>query len=328
MKKMIIIGLCLIGLIAGTVALVGFFPESTSNQNATMNEQTTGVPHDNSGEVLGGQLSYKIILNTSLISVPAKIVVYKMVTPTITKTDAIAFAKKFNVTDIGEIKEGDEKISIASKDNRYHIQLFKNGGKFYHDTDRPDSPDGIDKAENLPSDDDAARIATAFLKERDLLPEGAILKGTERQYVHTLYSGGGAPIVDWEDTLVYFGRELNGINVEGTQYEIEVAAHGDIIRYFANWKNYQPIGEYPVKSPKTAFQELQQKGINVGSNKPDTISINKVYLAYYTKALASPEQYLEPVWVFNGEAMVNGKPTEPVKEFIPALTKEPAELVS
>lgn len=326
MRKEIILGLCLIGLIIGIILLVGAFPASVSRQNATMSEQTIDASHDNSGEVLGG-LSYKIILNTSLLNAPEKVTVYKLESPVVTQADAIAFAKKFNITDIGEISEGDEKISIASKDNRYHIQLFKNGGASFEDTERIDSPNGIDIAENLPSDDEAASISTSFLKERALLPEGAVVRSSDHRKVYTSI-GGAPPIVTWEDIDLWYGRELNGLNVEGTQYEVEVAAHGDIIDYFANWKNYTLVGEYPVKSPQIAFQELQQKGVEVGSNNPDTVLINKVYLAYYTQALSNPEQYLEPVWVFKGEAMADGQSIMPIEAFIPALSEEPTGLAS
>jgi hypothetical protein len=61
---------------------------------------------------------------------------------------------------------------------------------------------------------------------------------------------------------------------------------------------------------------------------PDTISINSVTLAYATKAGAYKEDYLEPVWVFTGEAIVNGSAVEQVSKSIPALQEVPAELIS
>jgi hypothetical protein len=73
---------------------------------------------------------------------------------------------------------------------------------------------------------------------------------------------------------------------------------------------------------------LQKKSVNVGTLKPDTVSIDEVYLAYYTDALAYPESYLEPVWVFKGNAMLNGTQIQPVEEYIPALKEVPKKLIS
>jgi hypothetical protein len=253
--------------------------------------------------------------------VPATITVYKTQTTVVTKADAIAMAKKFNISDIGDISEGDRKISVSSKDMRYCLQLFKTGGMSYSDYQRTDTPNGIDIAENLPTDEDAEKLATSFLKERGLMPGDAILGGTEHRKVYKLNKSGGSDTVVWEDILVYYTRELNGLKVEGTQFEVEVGGHGDIIRFFSNWKDYQPIGESPIKSNDVAIQEMRQKGIaaGIGSVKPDTVSINQIYLAYDTTAVAYKEDYLEPVWVFKGNALANGQTIAPVEEFIPAL---------
>jgi len=130
--------------------------------------------------------------------------------------------------------------------------------------------------------------------------------------------------------LLGYNRELNGMKVEGTQFMVEVGAHGDIISFFTNWKYYEPVGNYSIKSSTSAFDELKQKGIASGSipNKLDTVSIDTMYLAYHTQAVAYKEYYLEPVWVFHGRALSDGKVVDSVKEYIPALTDESVKSVS
>lgn len=330
MKKEYIIVLCLVVLIVGIAGVVLVTHSMDVSQTYIENQSPIGQEQNSSGNVAGGSLSYNIVVNAPKANVPEKIPVYKTVTPLVTKTDAIAFAKKFNITEIGEINEGEPKISVSSKGMRYCMQLFKTGGMSYSDYKRSDTPNGIDIAENLPSDKEAEKIATSFLKERGLLPDGAVVGGTKHRMMYRLNESNGPATVDWEDILVYYTRELDGMKVEGTQFEVEVGGHGDIIRFFSNWKNYQNVGEYPIKTRDSAIGILRQKGTSAasGPEKPDTVSINEIYLAYETTAVAYKEEYLEPVYVFKGEALKNGIAVKPIKEFVPALTEESKKSLS
>lgn len=327
MKKEYVIGLCLIVLVAGIFLLIshpqGMIPTNTNNKSSSV-----GQFQQTSGEVAGGSQSYKIEVTAKKPNAPEKIVVYKTDQSKVTKTDAIALAKKFNITDFADIKEGDEKMTISSQNMRKRVMLFKNGGLYYVDYDRSDTPNGIDIAENLPSDEEAIKIATSFLKKRNLLPDGAKVGGVTHEKAYT--TSNGKTQVSWEDILVYYTRELNGMKVDGTQFEIEIGGHGDVIRFFSNWKEYEAIGEYPVKSQESSIESLKLKGITTasGPDKPDTVTIDEIYLAYETNAVAYKEEYLEPVWVFKGEALKDGTSLGPVKEFIPALTEESKKSLS
>jgi hypothetical protein len=330
MKKEHVIGLCLILVIAGICGIAFWLQPSSTPQKILTNESLQEQFQSISGEVAGGSLSYKIEFTAKKPNAPEKVAVYKTVQPKVTKTNAIAFAKKFNITDFNEPKEGDSVISVSSKNMTYRVMLYKNGGSVYWDSERSDTPNGIDITENLPTDEEAKKIATSFLKERDLLPDGAFVGGTEHRKVYKSNKSNGSKTVVWEDILVWYTREINGMKVEGTQFEIEIGGHGDVIRFFSNWKDYETIGEYPVKSQESSIETLKQKGISTaaGPDKPDTISINEIYLGYETTAVAYKEEYLEPVWVFKGEALKNGTSIGPVKEFVPALTEDSKKSLS
>lgn len=328
MKKEHIMGIGLVVLIAGIAGVVFITTSWGMFQISSHNESDAGQIQNPSGNVAGGSLSSKIVVNAPLSNMPDKVTVYKTVIPDITKTEAIAFARKFNITDFDQVKEGDEKLTISSKDLRKRIMLFKNGGQFYVNYDRSATPNGIDILENLPSDTDAEKIATSFLKERGLLPDGAVIGGTVHQKAYS--HSNGTTWVSWEDILVYYTRELNGMKVEGTQFEVEVGGHGDIIRFFSNWKDYEAIGEYPIKTRDASINTLEENGISATTSpdSPDIISINNISLAYHTSAVAYKEDYLEPVYVFQGDALKNGTVVKPVKEFVPALTNESEKSLS
>ncbi len=84
----------------------------------------------------------------------------------------------------------------------------------------------------------------------------------------------------------------------------------------------------PVKTPGQAFEDLKVKGVPVGMNTPDEVSINDMFLAYRTKAGAETEVFLEPVWMFKGDVIVNGKSVMAVNAYIPALTDDAMKSLS
>jgi len=167
----------------------------SSPVNGSSNNASPRFTATSNSEILGKQSSSNIILNTVAVQAPDQVMVYKTLPTIVTKADGIAFAKKFNITDYDEIKEGDRVISVTSKDRRFFTMLYKNGGQSYWDSDRSDNPNGLDIIENLPSDEEAEKIATAFLKERDLLPEGAVFGGSKHNKAYLLNHSGARQLL-------------------------------------------------------------------------------------------------------------------------------------
>jgi len=326
MKKISIGILCIIGVASLLFGSILWLHQSNSNLQTTTYTNVSDRLSGSKEGFLTDSPNVRIVLNSNSTEPQSSISVYHTVPGVLTNADILQFAKKFNISNLGEPKEainpqGDTIVSVSSNDRRYHFMLSSNGGQMFEDSARSDTPNDLDIAANLPSDQDAEKIATAFLKKRDLLPEGAVFTTSKHNKAFRL-NDDGSETLGWEDILLEYNRTLDGLPVEGTQFMIEVGAHGDIISFFTNWKNYQSIGTYPVKTPNTAFTELGQRGLTsvAGPDMPDTVTINQVSLAYHTTPLADHEEYLEPVWVFEGQAYRNGTPTIPIEEFIPALT--------
>jgi hypothetical protein len=327
MKKKIIMG---IAVMVGLVIAILFFAGSGNDLFTSMGKNETDIPdsmtNDRSDQTLGG-LSHEIILEKSLPGEVKNIMVYKTVPSQFTRQDVISLGKKFNIPEPTEIKETKEGFSIAAKDGSAYVLLLNSGWIEYTNSIR-DTVNPFDVPANLPSDDEAEKIATRFLEDRDLLPSGAtVIRTTHGQILGT--SSKGSDAVVWEDINVWYGRKLSGYPVEGTQLMLAIGAHGDPIEFIMNWRNYESYKELAVKTPEQAFQELKTNGVAVGvMDKPDKISINDMYLAYKTKPASEKEEYLEPVWVFKGEVFVDGKPVMPVVQYVPAVAESPGESVS
>ena len=274
-----------------------------------------------------GRLTHTIVMNTSQPPPVDSIMVYKVVQPHYTRQDIISLGEKFNMSPNDRIKQGDVGFGIMKTDHSRHVYLKNTGSVEFVDTTRAHNPNPLDVPGNLPSDEEAIAIATKFLKDRDLLPEGAVSNGVTHGKIYRLMDG-GPDIVTWEDIEVWFDRKLNGYPVEGTQLELAIGGRGDVLEYFTNWRTYEPYKKFAVKAPEQALEELKTSGVPTGMNTPDNFTVNKMYLGYHTKAGAYTENYLEPVWVFKGNVIVNGSPAMYMEQYIPALKEVPPEFIN
>ncbi|OPY36105.1 MAG: hypothetical protein A4E35_02147 [Methanoregula sp. PtaU1.Bin051] len=326
MRKELMVGISLLaGIIIGIALLGGVHSHITAGETLITVQQEN--VSDNPTYSVLGKVSNNIVLDTPIPNPEEKVLVYQVIPSHYTRQDSISLAQKFNISTTGKIKEVEEGSSIASEDGTKYVILHNSGSIEFTNSNRAHTVNPFDVPGNLPTDDEAIRIATQFLTDRDLLPDDAICIGTEHGKIYQLGNNGNNTVV-WEDIEVWYGRMLNGLKVKGSQLSVAVGGGGDIIDYYSNWRNYEPYKEFPVKSPEQAFDELKTKGIPVDTNTSDKVSIKEVYLAYHTKAGAETEYYLEPVWVFEGDVIVDGKSSMTVTEHIPALTDDAVKSLS
>ncbi|MBP2132476.1 hypothetical protein J2128_000397 [Methanomicrobium sp. W14] len=319
--KEIIIGILLFAVILAGFACLQFVQsdKAQSSNNDTVEPTDTQVSESSN---VGGWVSHNLVLNAP----PSKesqdsVMVYRTLSPVVTDDITLGYAKIFNVT--GILKND---VVIQSENNRYAIEISRiSGSVTYSDYKRPNEKQ--DAPEFLPSDEEAIEIATKFLKENDLYPDGVANTVVQRENAYTVGKGDE---VYFGEIGVWYRRSLNDIKVEGTQLVVYVGGGGDIIGYYANWREYEPYKEYTVITLDKAFENLKSEGVYVGKdNKDAQVYIDDAYLAYHTKAGAYTENYLEPVWVFKGNVMnEDNKLVTDVVQYVPALAEEPTKLVS
>jgi hypothetical protein len=320
MKQKLLIGISLLAVLI--IGMISFAPGHQGIVPAQGNgiiEQTSLVPTVESSDV-AGRVSHNLVMKSPAKTAMNTVLVYKTLPPIVTNETTLEYARKFNVT--GTLKGG---AVVQSKDLRFGVEISKKSGRvIYMDQDRPNA--NQDSPENLPSDEVAIKIATKFLKDRDLFPEDAVEPVAVRENAYTVGKGDK---IYYGRIGVWYHRYLNGLKVDGTQLAVYVGGNGDVIDYFANWRKYEPYMEYPIISQQDAFDLLKTKGISVGINEGDaTVSIDNASLAYRTKAGAYAEEYLEPVWMFKGNVMVDGNSVQSVEQYIPALTDESVKSLS
>jgi hypothetical protein len=149
------------------------------------------------------------------------------------------------------------------------------------------------------SRDESVSAATTFLIENGLMSTEAL--GPEVSYNSgESISKSGERTVDWRTAVVTYSRELDGMPVWNSQKMIELDSHGNVIGYFQNWRDYEPYKKVKLKSPETAFDEFKKIKVLSERDKTDKIVVNHIQLGYYSQPAVATENYLQPVYVFEG----------------------------
>lgn len=168
---------------------------------------------------------------------------------------------------------------------------------------------------NLPTDEEAAREAKAFLQTNDLLTEDLATGSAEFNYLKYTPPNLVPAISLSEADFVrvnLFRADLNGLRIfppNPKEALVSFLFSGNRERgkriIEINY-TYYPIDHntsatYPLKPINTAWQELQTgEGYiaNLGQNDKD-ITIRQIYLTYYDSE--EPQTFLQPIYVFQGD---------------------------
>jgi hypothetical protein len=323
--------ICIIGSLSIIVLIVlsaGCITAQTNKPDNLIPVTVTGIRDTSSlqqyqSAAIQGSISHSMSFFVPTKGIPTKVLVYKTLSPNVTRSRVEELAQIFHVK--GTIGEGTHGMGVHTEDFVYSVALEKPAGTIiYTVVGRPD--DVLDSQDKLPTDEEAIRIATQFLQANNLYPDGAYFRTTDRHYERSADENGNE-ILHAGQIEILFGRKLNNLDVWGTRLSVNIGGNGDIIGYYANCREYVPFREVTIKSPEAAFEDLKQAGIKTKMNNA-SISITDVSLAYRTKAGAYEEEYLEPIWVFSGEASADKEGTYPVSKFIPALTDDTVKSLS
>ncbi len=72
----------------------------------------------------------------------------------------------------------------------------------------------------------------------------------------------------------------------GDYIAVEIGGNGDVIGLFKVWRIYTPYKEYAIITPREAYIQLIEREPTFPTTPGTPVSINRVYLAYVTKAPA------------------------------------------
>ena len=262
----------------------------------TMNEQ-------------GHSFEFSSTFNGSLTDVPTEAPVYSMVMPTYTAEQVQERAAGLGLD--GEIQDlGNDTYAVEGDSG----SLFVTPGRLQFISSEA-APEG-----DLPSDETAIASAREFLRVNNLLPanvgEGAILARVEDpgRIVVGFKPVSPSPIIS------------SNPNVTAT-----VGPEGAILEATYNWADIAAGETYQLRGAEAAWSEVESRRAWVdaslptdqfapGSNVSGAVEYTRVSIAYTTSGVPGEQQYLQPVYVFEGTLTPDGSDqTSPVTAYVPAL---------
>jgi hypothetical protein len=233
-------------------------------------------------------------LSAPLPDFPDKLQVYKMVKPEINEKYVKALGAKFGLE--GEISEWPENFLMGNDKTRTYLQVYKSTGTFkYTEFPKlyPDSETVLKSPPVLPPDAEALKIATDFLVERDLLPKGDVAYRVDV----------GASFGEIPTCLLVSFQHAIEIAGPGARHGLRIGDRGEVVQVFINPTNpleLPPLEMVAVKSVQQAYLEMKNNTnyhVPAASRK---VKIDSVAVAYWLEAIGEGQDYVAPVYKFQG----------------------------
>lgn len=171
---------------------------------------------------------------------------------------------------------------------------------------------------------EAGNRAMKFLKDNDLLPNEAYrigLEETEAAELNLDEKEVGETIVTGVQTN--FGFNLGDIPVVGPGAKISVnfGNDGRVVGLFKAWRKPKKDKEISTITSEEALESFKTSEVFTSLEEDSKVTVEKFYFGYYALPAFEPQDYLLPVYVFEGK--VNTPDFEhPFVYFVPGVSIE------
>lgn len=172
----------------------------------------------------------------------------------------------------------------------------------------------------LPSDNDSVEIARKYLTENGLYNDRFLIETVVPQYAGSELDSTYAPYCK----AVYFYPQVDGLSVLGvSRIVVKVGEDGQIIGVMKNYKDFALAGQIDLASPLSFIDGIKSNLYSSSINETAVSArIYDVKLGYWEDAGSHHEQpYLQPVWIFMGEADLPDGATEGFDVIVQAAEK-------
>ncbi len=223
---------------------------------------------------------------------PPKATVYRIKYPAVDAAYAIVMAKKFGVA--GEVREGEDMFTVTDDATGNVVEVFKTGSVSYSlEADAYTKLLLNDRAQ-LPSTQEAEDIASRFLEEKDLLPPEV------KPFTETDVDG-----LSLDRVRVDFRYKIGDYRGEGPGYKFSVLVGdgGKIAGASMFYPQLVTYTEVELRSPEEALSDVAKgKGSWMQFDGVKAV-LDRVSLRYYLQPAIGKQEYVLPVYLFEGQGM-------------------------
>lgn len=257
----------------------------------------------------GHTLEVSSTFNGTFVDVPVEAPVYSMQITTYVAEDVQAAAERVGLE--GEVQNLGNDTFVVEDDSG---SLYVTPGRMQYISSEQ-SPDG-----DLPGDDQAIATAREWLRTNGLLPanvgDGSIMARIEEpgRVVVSFQPLSPSPLISATP------------NVTAT-----IGAGSTVIEATYNWAELVAGDVYQLRGAEAAWTEVEARRAWIDANLPTdvfepgttvggSVEYTRISIAYTTSGVPGQQQYLQPVYVFQGELTADGSEERyPVRAYVPAL---------
>jgi len=254
-----------------------------------------------------------IELAVDLPDAPSAMMIYRVKQAEVTPDAAAELAKRLGLDGeptlaLGAYTLGDESRFLSVWQGTGGISYNKGVLPF------PESPP------NLPSEEEAKRIAVEFLDKMGLSLRGAAIRESLGTVKMRLAGPTGSETYVCQ-LVVMFDCEIDGVPLCGDRSAVGIGNDGEVVHMVRVQRDVEPYRQLPIKSATQALEELREgKGTHNAGWDCERVVLDRVYLAYWMEGLSDPQEYVVPVYVFDGGSSSNGSgETQVFRGYVNAL---------
>ncbi len=308
------------GLILAALAIAGLFLIAGIPVAHDQSPPETPIPSPGSAVQPAGPQGSRVVpdieINTTLPGNPKTMMVYKVVYENITESDFKELAEKLGFSNA--IKKGFNDYYTYGHGKGLNIDIPT--GKIFYFTTEGSNHD----PRYLPGNEEAVRVADAFLESHGIRPDGAVVsKFGYNGGSGTLPNGTVIPID--KTVIVGYRHVVNNYSMLDNRMTVEIGGNPDgsrdVIEIFLHWNTFEPYKEYPVISPQEAARLINTTPIMTGlDGNPVKATVNNITFGYVSDydSAKPPLPYALPVYYMKG-TVDSADDTKPFAQYIPAV---------
>ena len=231
-----------------------------------------------------GPLKYEFV--GSFPKVPDKMLLYKIIRPQkVTDSYVRELAEKyFDIPKDAKMSRSGGSLNLYwIKTDTHLFEFFPRTGFFNILKYRKARKKLTEDRKDYPSDEECIKIATDYLKERNLLPEDTYLSNVSDVNIESV----GAISVCFQRMIGKYkcwGR--------GSEILVELGVDGEITSVSIRWVKHEPYKLAPIKTSKEAFEHLKHGNAFLATSSG---KVTRMALAYHTPAEGD---YIQPMYNF------------------------------
>jgi hypothetical protein len=335
--------LVVIALVGAFIAViqVGSFNVKADDEKieASRSQRSGRLPRIKFGRLLKQTGRLTFVQRAAFPAAPADAWVYK-VQPLASKKNALLkIFKSLPLTSSPETDESlhrlehapessmDKEDSASASIGGWDVKVWSGGQFLITNRELSDRLDKLGESSLVPKPQEARKAADDFLAM--IGPLSLPVSFSEVEAGEYATSGGGNEPVHTVVTklLVSYSAQIDGIPVSGG-VGLYVGEGPAVVSMVSRLRHIVPDKTLPILSPQEAFEKLRAGEYNLakGPSWNATGNVKSTKLVYWQSILAMDMSYIMPVYVFEGEAVAEGKTAKPWKAYVEAVRPEYLEV--